>query len=101
MDISEVKTFYEETKSNTASIREELDNVKANLDQVMQMDTFQGKAADTAKEYFKVLHEPLLQAFKSIFEQLERDIANHLQDFYEEIDASDKAVIDDTYLEEK
>ncbi|WP_163583477.1 T7SS effector LXG polymorphic toxin [Gracilibacillus saliphilus] len=99
VNISEVSSFYQEMKRTTQSIRESIEEVETNIDQIMHMDTFQGKAAEAAKEYFKILHGSLLQAFAGVFEQLETNLAKHIQDFQENIDTSNKALIQDSYLE--
>ena len=63
VSIKEVSDFDQEIKRETTSIKEALHKVQTNIDEIINMEQFQGEAADAAKEYFQVLHETLLQAF--------------------------------------
>ncbi|GAE95284.1 hypothetical protein JCM21714_4504 [Gracilibacillus boraciitolerans JCM 21714] len=63
------------------------------------MERFQGEAADAAKLYFQELHQTLLQAFTGVFEQLETNLARHLQEFTNEVDSSNQAIVHTDYIE--
>ncbi|WP_208585896.1 T7SS effector LXG polymorphic toxin [Gracilibacillus suaedae] len=101
ISVKEVKQFYEQVQRQTATVTESIDLVEKRVDELLHMDQFQGEAADTAKEYFQVLHKNLLQAFRGLYEQIEINISRHLQDFHEEVDSSHHAIIHQTYLDEK
>jgi uncharacterized protein YukE len=87
VSIKEVNDFDQEIKREAASIKEALHKVQRNIDEIINMEQFQGEAADAAKEYFQVLHETLLQAFIGVFEQLEANITKHLQAFSDNLEA--------------
>ncbi|WP_079710407.1 T7SS effector LXG polymorphic toxin [Paraliobacillus ryukyuensis] len=74
IDMAEVLAFEEETKQLMAMLDEQIGDVKASIDQIKQMDSFQGQAADDAKAYFEVMHRNLLTAFQGVFSQLEANI---------------------------
>ncbi|WP_208587654.1 T7SS effector LXG polymorphic toxin [Gracilibacillus suaedae] len=99
VSIKEVNDFDQEIKREAASIKEALHKVQTNMDEIINMEQFQGEAADAAKEYFQVLHETLLQAFIGVFEQLEANITKHLQAFSDEVDSSSQAIIQADYLD--
>ncbi len=99
VNIEEVDTFHQEIRRKTDSITEALQAIQANIDQLIHMERFQGEAADAARTYFKELHQTLLQAFIGVFEQLEANIARHLQEFHSEVDGSKDAIIHTAYLD--
>ncbi|ENH96744.1 hypothetical protein J416_09209, partial [Gracilibacillus halophilus YIM-C55.5] len=97
--IEEVRAFHDELKRNTTAIQDQLHEIQSNIDQIIQLDDFQGKSADAAKDYFQVFHGTLIQAFQGIFEQLEKNVSKHLEDFQQEIDPHQHAIIQEEYLE--
>ncbi|ENH98123.1 transposase [Gracilibacillus halophilus YIM-C55.5] len=97
--IAEVRAFHDELKRNTTAIQDQLHEIQSNIDQIIQLDDFQGKSADAAKDYFQVFHGTLIQAFQGIFEQLEKNVSKHLEDFQQEIDPHQHAIIQEEYLE--
>ncbi|WP_053217783.1 T7SS effector LXG polymorphic toxin [Virgibacillus senegalensis] len=101
INVNEVTDFCREVQSQTAVLKESIDQMEKNIDQIIHMNQFQGEAADAAKEYFQILHMTLLQAFRGLFEQIETNISRHLQDFHLEVDSSHHAIIHQSYLDEK
>ncbi|WP_079710268.1 T7SS effector LXG polymorphic toxin [Paraliobacillus ryukyuensis] len=101
VDMAEVLAFEEETKQLMAMLDEQIGDVKASIDQIKQMDSFQGQAADDAKAYFEVMHRNLLTAFQGVFSQLEANITKHVRDFQEEIDADPHAIIEAGYIDDQ
>ncbi|GAA5417214.1 hypothetical protein Pryu01_02277 [Paraliobacillus ryukyuensis] len=101
VDMAEILAFEQETKQLVAVLDEQIGDVKASIDQIKQMDSFQGQAADDAKAYFEVMHRNLLPAFQGVFSQLEANITKHVRDFQEEIDTDPHAVIETGYIEDE
>ncbi|RBO95166.1 WXG superfamily protein probably secreted by type VII secretion system, partial [Paraliobacillus ryukyuensis] len=101
VDMAEVLAFKEDIKALRATLHEQLADVKGAIDQIKQMDSFQGQAADDAKAYFEVMHRILLTAFQGVFSELEGNITKHVRDFQEEIDADPHAVIETGYIEDE
>ncbi|WP_163582823.1 T7SS effector LXG polymorphic toxin [Gracilibacillus saliphilus] len=98
ISVSEARSFYQEFRNISKTTYEALEQLEVNINETLHMESFKGKAAEDAKQYFNILHQTLLQAFRGIFEQLETNVAKHLQDFQEEIDANEQALILDAYL---
>ncbi|WP_096186925.1 T7SS effector LXG polymorphic toxin [Evansella halocellulosilytica] len=99
--LEEVTQFSDEQYNETMNFIEGIDEVRLNIDQIIQMDTFQGKTADNSKAYFDQIHKAILQAFEDLFTALSKTIDNHIEAFQANVDANESAIVESNYLEEQ
>ncbi|WP_249872492.1 T7SS effector LXG polymorphic toxin [Oceanobacillus saliphilus] len=100
VDISEVNELSHELGSAAGDIIAALDSIKSNIEQINAMDSFSGKAASNAKNYFNELHGSVIDNFQELFLKLETNLDNHINVFGESVDSSSTAIIDSNYLNE-
>ena len=98
VDISEVIELSNDLKTASTEIKASLDRIKSDIDQIVAMDSFSGKAAKQAKNYFSDLHNTILDTFNKLFIDLDDNLKQHLELFQCEVDSSQTAVIDSNYL---
>src|SRR5699024_9929312 len=67
---------------------------------IQNMNSFSGKAAEQAKQYFSDVHLTLLGAFHKAFGDLYNRLARHVQTFESEVDSGSNARIQINYLED-
>ncbi|MFA9457544.1 T7SS effector LXG polymorphic toxin [Halalkalibacter sp. AB-rgal2] len=99
--LEEVTQFSDEQYNETMNLLDGIGEVRSNIDQIIQMDTFQGEAADCSKAYFNEIHITILQAFEDLFTALSTTTDNHIDAFQANVDANDSAIIESNYLEEQ
>ncbi|WP_246188446.1 T7SS effector LXG polymorphic toxin, partial [Metabacillus lacus] len=99
--ISEVQSFVDEQKKQIDTLNLGLSEIETNINQVIQMESFRGKAASAAKMYYHEYHSTLIRAFIGLFNQLESHMTKHLNDFHGKVDADDQAVIDIAYIDDQ
>ncbi|MGX4669000.1 T7SS effector LXG polymorphic toxin [Cerasibacillus sp. JNUCC 74] len=98
VDISEVIELSNDLKTTSTEIKAGLDRIKSDIDQIVAMDSFSGKAAKQAKNYFSDLHNTILDTFNKLFIDLANNLNQHLELFQSEVDSSQISVIDSNYL---
>ncbi|MFD1414132.1 T7SS effector LXG polymorphic toxin [Oceanobacillus jeddahense] len=84
----------------STNFRSQLDKVVEHIEAVNGMSSFSGKAAKEAKQYFSELHVTLLESFKGLFDDLEANLEQHLEEFQSEVDVSETAIIQSNYLQD-
>lgn len=100
VDISEVTDFQSDLQEASTNFRSQLDKVIEHIEAVNGMSSFSGKAAKEAKQYFSELHVTLLESFKGLFDDLEANLEQHLEEFQSEVDVSETAIIQSDYLQD-
>lgn len=100
VDISEVTDFQTDLQEASVNFRSQLDKVIEHIEAVNGMSSFSGKAAKEAKQYFSELHVTLLESFKGLFDDLEANLEQHLEEFQSEVDVSETAIIQSDYLQD-
>ncbi|WP_269410541.1 T7SS effector LXG polymorphic toxin [Lentibacillus daqui] len=98
VDMSEVNDFSKDLQEASADFQSQLDKVIENIETINGMDSFSGKAAKEAKQYFGELHVTLLDSFKGLFDDLEGNLQQHIDTFESDVDSSDSAIIKSNYL---
>ncbi|MCK0473463.1 T7SS effector LXG polymorphic toxin [Halalkalibacter sp. APA_J-10(15)] len=99
--LEEVTQFSDEQYNETMNLLDGIGEVRSNIDQIIQMDTFQGEAADCSKAYFNEIHITILQAFEDLFIALSTTTDKHIEAFQANVDANESAIIESNYLEEQ
>ncbi len=100
VDMSEVNDFSKDLQEASADFQSQLDKVIENIETINGMDSFSGKAAKEAKQYFGELHLTLLDSFKGLFDDLEENLEQHIDTFESDVDSSDSAIIKSNYLKD-
>ncbi|WP_371069049.1 T7SS effector LXG polymorphic toxin [Sediminibacillus sp. JSM 1682029] len=101
VDISEVISFSDDLYAETEQLVDKLNIIKANINLIIQMDSFKGKTANSAKDFFTELHTKTLSAFQELFSSLQHNIDSHIQAFHSEVDTSSSTILHSQYLQEK
>lgn len=100
VDISEVVELSHDLKSTVAALTSSLDGLKAEINEVITMDSFSGKAAKQAKDYFGDLHITVSQAFNQLFTDLSDHLKQHLDRFHSDVDPNHSTIIESDYLQD-
>jgi len=100
VDRDEVEDLLADVKKNRDQIQPSLDKVKKDIRTIQNMNSFSGKAAEQAKQYFSDVHLTLLGAFHKAFGDLYNRLARHVQTFESEVDSGSNARIQINYLED-
>ncbi|WP_170885668.1 T7SS effector LXG polymorphic toxin [Bacillus alkalicellulosilyticus] len=99
--LKEVTHFADQLHNETMKALDGIVAVRSSIKQIVQMETFQGEAADKSKTYFLELHDAILQEFEELFTSLKRTLDNHIESFQANVDSTDSAIIESYYLKEK
>ncbi|WP_062050955.1 T7SS effector LXG polymorphic toxin [Bacillus sp. JCM 19034] len=99
--LTEVTQFADKQYDESMNILDGIEDINASIDQIIQMDTFQGETADQAKAYFNELHKAILQAFADLFTALSTTTDNHIDNFQANVDSDDSAIVESNYLEDQ
>ncbi|MFD1067898.1 T7SS effector LXG polymorphic toxin [Oceanobacillus locisalsi] len=100
VDISEVTRFSNDLQQVSEEIQSSLIKVKKEIDALAGLDSFSGKAAKEAKQYFSGMHETITESFRGLFDDLETNLEQHLEAFRSEVDVSETAIIRSNYLQD-
>lgn len=98
VDIDEVLELSHNLKEYTEKTEGNLNDIKQAIYKIQSMDSFTGKAASNAKNYFSDIHLTLLDSFSKLFMKMNTDLEKHLSEFQSNVDASPAARIDSNYL---
>ncbi|MCK0473913.1 T7SS effector LXG polymorphic toxin [Halalkalibacter sp. APA_J-10(15)] len=101
VNMAEVHSFKEEQSQQLRELRQGLRDVRANIKEICRMPSFKGEAADAAKVYFGDVHGTLLRSFEGLFIQLEKSLQKHIHEFHMNVDRSERAIVESSYVKEK
>lgn len=96
--ISEVIAFSDNVGDVVKGLQSALKNIESNIQVIEQMDSFSGKAAKSAKKYFKDFHSTINNAFDELFTSIDGQLSSHIAIFKSDVDSSESALIDSDYL---
>ncbi|MFS0752067.1 T7SS effector LXG polymorphic toxin [Oceanobacillus sp. 1P07AA] len=100
VDISEVIEFSDDVKSSTADIKTSLNSISESFDRLNSLESFSGKTATNAKNYFNDLHKTILITFEHLFTDLDDSLRKHLELFKSRVDTSESAIIVSDYVKD-
>ncbi|HLR63259.1 MAG TPA: RNase A-like domain-containing protein [Lentibacillus sp.] len=100
VDRMEIEDFADDVMQNKGNIQTALGKVKTGIITIQNMDSFSGKAAKQSKKYFSDVHVTLLSAFHKLFEDLHKQLQDHIDTFGNEVDSRLNARIKSNYLED-
>ena len=72
--------------------------IEERINDIINTDSFRGEASRAMKAYFKEVHLVMTKSFNIILMQIESGMNGFLRDFHQ-IDESDRAILDEGYLE--
>ncbi|WP_147536197.1 T7SS effector LXG polymorphic toxin [Bacillus marasmi] len=98
VDISEVITFSDNVGDVVKDLQSAFKTIESNIQVIDQMDSFSGKAAKSAKKYFKDFHSTINKAFDELFTSIDKQLSSHIAIFKSDVDSSESALIDCDYL---
>lgn len=94
------KDSYEDLKVALQNEMIGMNRLSEAFDAFIQMDSFQGDTADAAKAYVQDVHKQIIQTFQMVMTDLNLKIVLALDNFKEDVDDSETAIIDTDYLQE-
>ena len=100
VDISEVRTLSSDLKSTANEIDSALDAIRTSIERINNMNSFSGKAAKNAKDYFIELHGSLIDSLQELYIDLEANLTDHLNAFEGSVDSSTTTIVESDYLNE-
>lgn len=102
VDISEVIEFSSDFQKVSTHIKSSLKEISTNIEQIIGMDTFSGKAAKNAKGYFDSFHKHgIIEALTELFTDLNHNLKDHLEAFHSNVDSHENAIIQSDYLNDQ
>ncbi|MCK0470404.1 T7SS effector LXG polymorphic toxin [Halalkalibacter sp. APA_J-10(15)] len=101
VNMAEVHSFKEEQSQQLRELQQGLRDVRANIKEICRMSSFKGEAADAAKLYFGDVHGTLLRSFEGLFIQLEKNLQKHIHEFHMNVDRSERAIVESSYVKEQ
>ncbi|WP_079709013.1 T7SS effector LXG polymorphic toxin [Paraliobacillus ryukyuensis] len=101
VDLSEVIDFSDEYYAYYHHLKDQIENVKAAIDQILMMDSFEGKAANNAKETFRDFHLKMLTQFEELLHNLLDNVDTHVNNFLSNVDGDEQTIIKENYLKDK
>ncbi|MEN1968826.1 T7SS effector LXG polymorphic toxin [Lentibacillus sp. N15] len=100
VDREELEDFLRDVNQNRDQVQKRLDQVKSDIGTILNMESFSGKTADQAKNYFSEIHITLLSAFSKLFDDISEQLTHNIDTFQSEVDNGTNARIQSDYLEE-
>lgn len=98
--MNEVLAFADDVEISAANVKSRLNSIKTNMELFGAMDSFNGKTAKSAKNYLKKFHYVVIDAFDELFEDLQKNLKSHVENFQSDVDSSNSALIDSNYLKD-
>lgn len=96
--ISEVIAFSDNVGDVVKGLQSAFQTIESNIQVIEQMDSFSGKAAKSAKKYFKDFHSTINKTFDELFTSIDGQLSSHIAIFKSDVDSSESALIDSDYL---
>lgn len=98
--MSEVITLSDKVSIAQDKIVTELNEVSSGVEDIINMDEFSGASADSAKGYFRNVHQTTVLAFQQLMIEIDNNFKKHIQTFQTDVDTSEKTIVDKQYLDE-
>ncbi|WP_088838922.1 T7SS effector LXG polymorphic toxin [Listeria sp. ILCC792] len=94
IDMAEVRHFLTTLKQTNANARTWLLDVKQSVQVYIEDTRLSGKAVEASKSYFESSYPALIDTILQAFDTSEELLAQYIQDFHHQVDASPDARID-------
>ena len=99
VDIQEVIALSDKTSNAKETIQTDFTTVMEQMNQLNDMESFKGQAAEIAKYYFAEFHQSIIDAIQLLFIEIDSNLDKNLEDFSSSVDSSDHARIKQSYIE--
>lgn len=100
IDYKKFRDSYEDFKEAQQYEMAGMNRLAQAFDAFIQLDSFQGDTADTAKEYVQDVHNQIIQTFQMVMTDMNLKLILALEDFKEVVDEAETTIIDTDYLRE-
>ena len=98
--MSEVIALSDKVSIAQDKIVTELNEVSSGVEDIINMDEVYGASADSAKRYFRNVHQTTVLAFQQLMIEIDNNFKKHIQTFQTDVDTSEKTIVDKQYLDE-
>ena len=96
----ELTDLESEFTSNMNDILAKLEHVQNKINNLQKMNSFKGKTADTAKQYFQSVHGKTITEIKSTINFLQNNLQDLHTDFTQNVDQSQTAILTEGHINE-
>lgn len=93
VDMNEVHNMKQSIDSSLDSLNSKVENLNSSMTSLIGTDGFEGKAADSVKNYTKTFHEKNISKIKTINEKYKSDIKKSIDKFESEVDKNSSAIL--------
>lgn len=99
VDIPELETLSDKVSIAQDKVVTEFNQVSDVINDLINMESFSGDAADSAKGYYQNIHQTVIFAFQQLMIDIDNNLRNHLDIFHTEVDTSNIARIKAEYAD--
>ncbi len=96
----ELTDLKSEFNSNMKDTLRKLEQVQNKINHIQKMQSFQGKTADTAKQYFHTVHGKIVTELQSTIGLLQTNLNDIHSEFTQNVDQSQTAILTEDHLNE-
>lgn len=100
VDMSEVFRLSDDLKVASSEIDSILERVKKDIEQIIAIESFSGKAAKQAKHYFGDFHLTIIDVYQRLFLDVKNYLGNHIDLFVSEVDSNKSTKIEKNHLQD-
>ncbi|MBC1778684.1 T7SS effector LXG polymorphic toxin [Listeria booriae] len=100
IDIGEVRYFVEHFLRESQQLKEALTNYRKAVAKIVADNEIKGEIADSAKDYYEMVHYPIVDTTKACMTDAEVILKKYTTDFHNQVDPSMNARIDSDELQE-
>lgn len=100
IELQEVKELQERFNSSAEELNQHLETLQQKIEDFTQINSFQGKAADTIKNHLSTVHGAVITGFTVTTEMLKSQFQKAIEEFNNEVDSDADAKIHGSYLDD-
>ncbi|MGW5982809.1 T7SS effector LXG polymorphic toxin [Bacillus mycoides] len=100
IELQEVKELQERFNSSAEELNQHLETLQQKIEDFTQINSFQGKAADTIKNHLSTVHGAVITGFTVTTEMLKSQFQKAIEEFNSEVDSDADAKIHGSYLDD-
>ncbi|MBC1945372.1 hypothetical protein HCJ32_10380 [Listeria booriae] len=100
IDIGEVRYFVDQFLSESQKLKEALTHYRKAVAKIVADNEIKGEIADSAKDYYEMVHYPIVDTTKACMTDAEEILKKYTTDFHNQVDPSMNARIDSDELQE-
>ncbi|MED4320741.1 T7SS effector LXG polymorphic toxin [Weizmannia sp. CD-2023] len=100
VEFEELLNLQKEIDKSTKEMVAKLETARQKCNAISRLNSFKGKAADSAKRYFNATHGEIIESLVSAARQVEQRYNQIISEFAGTVDGSGNAVIHSDYLDD-